>query len=43
MPHRTSEDLAYEAIELLRKKNVHFTVRAGGHEWTGTIESKAEQ
>jgi hypothetical protein len=43
MATKSSDDLAFEAMELIRKKNVHFRVQTKGQTWDCTFLPKDEQ
>ena len=39
---KSSDDLAFEAMELIRKKNMHLRVQTNGQTWDCTLISKDE-
>ena len=39
---KTADDLAAEAIELIRRKNIKLSVRTAGKEWAFTISPRDE-
>lgn len=43
MSTKSSDDLAFEAIELIRKKNMNFRVQTKGQTWECTLIPKDEQ
>jgi hypothetical protein len=42
MVAKSSDDLAFEAIELIRKKNVHLLVQTKGQTWDCVLIPKDE-
>lgn len=43
MATKSCDDLAFEAVELIRKKNMAFQVQTKGQTWTCTLAAKNEQ
>ena len=43
MATKSCDDLAFEAMELIRKKNMHFRVQTKGQTWDCTLIPKDEQ
>jgi hypothetical protein len=39
---KTADDLAAEAIELIRKKNIKLSVKTAGKQWACTISPRDE-
>jgi hypothetical protein len=39
---KSSDDLAFEAIELIRKKNMKFSVQTHGQKWECTMVPRVE-